>query len=91
MEDKDVSVEVRDDLLILHGDKRAEREGKDERATTLPSAATAASCAASACRLPPDADAGRAHVSFTRGVLTVTVPKTAEAHARVKKIDVKSF
>ena len=44
-----------------------------------------------ACRLPPDADASRAHASFTRGVLTVTVPKTAEAHARVKKIDVKSF
>ena len=83
---------MHDDLLTLHGNKRAEREEKDE------GAAPAASCAASACRLPPaacrlppDADASRAHASFTRGVLTVTVPKTTEAHARVKKIDVKSF
>ncbi len=87
MEDKDVSVEVHDDLLTLHGEKRAEREEKDKgyHLTERSYGSFTRSF-----RLPPDADAGKADASFTKGVLTVTVPKTAEAHAKVKKIDVKS-
>jgi HSP20 family protein len=87
MEDKDVSVEVHDDLLTLHGEKRAEREEKDKgyHLTERSYGSFARSF-----RLPPDADAGKASASFTKGVLTVMVPRTAEATAKVKKIDVKS-
>ena len=40
--------------------------------------------------MPPGVDAEKAEAEFKRGVLTVTLPKTEEAKARVKRIDVKS-
>ena len=87
MEDKDVTVEVHDDLLTLHGEKRAEREEKDKgyHLTERSYGSFTRSF-----RLPPDADAGQASASFAKGVLTVSVPKAAEAHSKVKKIDVKA-
>ena len=41
-------------------------------------------------RLPPDADAGQASASFSKGVLSISVPKSAQAQSKVKKIDVKT-
>ncbi|PVA08403.1 Hsp20/alpha crystallin family protein, partial [Pelagivirga sediminicola] len=40
--------------------------------------------------VPPGVDADKAEAEFKRGVLTVTLPKTEEAKARVKRINVKS-
>lgn len=87
MEDKDVTVEVQDDLLTLHGEKRAEREEEDKgyHLTERSYGSFTRSF-----RLPPDADAAQASASFTKGVLSITVPKTAEARNKVKKIDIKA-
>ena len=40
--------------------------------------------------LPPGADTAKAEATFKDGVLTVKMPQTAEAKAKVKKIDVKA-
>ena len=87
MEDKDVSVEVQDDLLTLRGEKRAEREEKDKSYHLTERSYGSFS---RSFRLPPDADAGQASASFSKGVLSISVPKSAEAHGNVRKIDVRS-
>jgi len=40
--------------------------------------------------VPPGVDAEKVEAEFKRGVLTVTLPKTEEAKAKVKRIEVKS-
>ncbi len=87
MEDKDIAVEVQDDLLVLRGEKRAEREEKDKgyHLTERSYGSFTRSF-----RLPPDADAGKASASFGKGVLNISVPKSAEAQGKVKKIDIKA-
>jgi HSP20 family protein len=87
MEEKDIDVEVQDDLLTLRGEKRAEREEKDKGYHLTERSYGSFS---RSFRLPPDADAGKASASFAKGVLSISVPKSAEAHSKVKKIDVKA-
>ncbi|PRY22527.1 heat shock protein Hsp20 [Aliiruegeria haliotis] len=87
MDMKDIDLTVSDDLLTLKGEKKVERKEKkkgyylSERSygsiyRTVP--------------LPPGVDSDKANASFRNGVLTVTVPKTEEAQARLKRIEVKS-
>ena len=40
--------------------------------------------------LPPGVDTDKADATFKRGVLTVTLPMSEEAKARVKRIPVKA-
>lgn len=85
MDEKDIAVEVQDDLLTVRGEKRAEREEKDKgyHLTERSYGSFTRSF-----RLPPEADAGKASASFSKGVLSISVPKSAEAHSKVKKIDI---
>jgi HSP20 family protein len=85
--DKDIAVEVQDDLLTVRGEKRAEREEKDKgyHLTERSYGSFMRSF-----RLPPDADAGQTNATFSKGVLNISVPKNADAQSKVKKIDVKA-
>ncbi|WP_448505825.1 Hsp20/alpha crystallin family protein [Immundisolibacter sp.] len=87
MDEKDISVEVQDDVLTLRGEKRAEREEKDKgyHLTERSYGSFTRSF-----QLPADADAGKASATFSKGVLSINVPMSAEAQSKVKKIDVKS-
>jgi HSP20 family protein len=87
MDEKDIAVEVQDDLLTVRGEKRAQREEKDKgyHLTERSYGSFTRSF-----RLPPEADAGKASASFSKGVLSISVPKSAEVHSKVKKIDVKT-
>jgi HSP20 family protein len=86
MEDADIDVRFMDDTLVISGEKKSDREveengyvlrerrfGRVERILALPEGI--------------DADAAQAR--FKNGVLTVTIPKTAEAQAGAKRIPVK--
>ncbi len=86
LDEKDISVEVQDDLLTLRGEKRAEREEKDKGYHLTERSYGSFS---RSFRLPADADIGKASASFSKGVLSIEVPKSPEAHSQVKKIDVK--
>ena len=85
MEEKDVELAVRDDVLILRGEKKADTEeawryfseryyGVFERQIPLPF----------------DVDGGRATATFQNGVLTVTLPKSPKAEDKVKRIAIGS-
>jgi HSP20 family protein len=87
IDQKDVDVSLTDSALAIKGEKKSEREGSQkgyhmsERSygsfyRSIP--------------LPSGIDTDKASAEFKNGVLTVTLPKTQEALARVKKIEVKA-
>lgn len=87
MSDADVEVSVRDGQLTIRGEKKSDREAKEngvlvkERVfgvieRTVP--------------LPDGIDVGAAKATFTDGVLTVAIPKSAELQADTKRIPVQA-
>jgi HSP20 family protein len=87
VDEADIDVRVSDGMLVISGEKKADREvdedgyilhersfGRVERIVPL----------------PDSIDLSAAQASFKSGVLTVTVPKTAEAHSGAKRIPVRS-
>lgn len=86
MDEKDVQVSLSNDALLIRGEKKTEREekGKDwcrmERSfgsfnRSIP--------------LPDAIDSGKAEATFKKGLLTVKIPKRAEAKQEAKRITVK--
>jgi len=87
MEAKDVEVTVSGDMLTIKGEKRQETEEKEEDFYL---------CERSfgsferSFTLPAGVDRDKISSGLVKGVLTVTLPKTAEAQKRHKKIAVKA-
>lgn len=82
LDEKDIEVNVTDDMLTIRGasEEKTEKEGFTSQSRRsfhrmIP--------------VPPGVDTDKAEAEFKRGVLTVTLHKTEEAKARVKRIDVK--
>ena len=85
MKEEDVEVVLRDDMLTVKGEKKSERkeEKEDYHLTERRYGAFERTF-----RLPEAAQADKINASFEDGVLTVIVPKKAEAHKAEKKIKV---
>jgi len=86
MDEKDIDVSLQNDMLTIKGEKKEEKEdkGKDyyrmERSygsfsRTIP--------------LPVEVETDKVEAKFKKGVLGITLPKTAKAVAETKKISVK--
>lgn len=86
LDEKDIEVKFSNGTLTIRGQKKEEKEekkkdyylserhyGSFQRSFTV----------------PDGADPEKIEAEFRNGVLTVTLPKTAEAQKRVKKIEVK--
>ncbi len=86
MEEKDVQVEVSGDVLTIKGEKHQEKEEKDKNRYL--SERTYGSFQRS-FELTDEIDRNAIGAAFGKGVLTITLPKTAQAQT-VKKIDVKA-
>lgn len=86
MAESDVDVSVAEGVLHLKGEKKQEREEKDENYYV--SERRFGSFQRS-FRLPADVDAEKIEAGFKNGVLTVVLPKTAEAAQKRRKIEVK--
>jgi len=86
LDEKDIEVELSDDRLTIKGEKQEEREEK-ERSYRLRER-TYGSFARS-IQLPTGTDAGKTKAAFKKGVLTVTIPKTAAAR-KVKKVAIEA-
>ncbi|MCA9510752.1 MAG: Hsp20/alpha crystallin family protein [Myxococcota bacterium] len=76
---EDVNVEVHEGVLTIRGEKRSEREEKDEHRRYVE---RSYGSFARSFSLPTNADAEAVHASFQEGVLTVEVPKRDEAKPR---------
>ncbi|HEY9040144.1 MAG TPA: Hsp20/alpha crystallin family protein [Roseovarius sp.] len=83
LDDKDIEVNVTDDMLTIRGEH-------EEKTDTGGFTSQSRRSFHRMIPVPPGVDPEKAEAEFKRGVLTVTLPKTEEAKARVKRIDVKS-
>jgi len=87
IDSKDIDISVSDDMLVLKGEKRQEKEEKDKNYHFTERSYGSFQ---RAFQLPSSVDRNKVSADFSKGVLTITLPKTAEAQKPVKKIEVKS-
>jgi len=87
LEEKDIDVTVSDHTLTIKGEKSYEKEekNKDHHVSERAYGSFQRSFA-----LPERVDADKITAGLAKGVLTVTLPKTAEAQKPTKKIEVKA-
>lgn len=87
IEEKDIDVTVSNGVLTLKGEKKQEKEEKDKNYYL--SERSYGSFQRSFA-LPDNIDQDKISAAFAKGVLTVSLPKTAEAQKTQKKIEVKA-
>ena len=87
LDEKDVDVSVAGDVLTIKGEKRQETEEKNKNWYVSERAYGAFQ---RAFALPEGVDRDKIAAQFTKGVLTVTLPKSAESQKQQKKIEVKA-
>lgn len=89
VDEKDVEVELVDDLLTIRGEKKVERtdENKDKGYHVMERSYGSFQ---RAVRLPYAAENDKVSAEFSKGVLKVTCPRPAEIAAKTRKIDIKS-
>jgi HSP20 family protein len=86
MSEKDIEVSINGDRLLIKGEKRQEREDKSEhRYLSERSFGTFQR----SFMLPDGIDRSKISAAFSKGVLTLTLPKTPEAQKQ-QKIEVKA-
>lgn len=85
MEEQDIDVEMRDDILTIKGEKKFEEEKKGENYYM---AERRYGSFQRSLRVPDTVDPDRVEAKFDKGVLTVTLPKRPEAVREPRKIQV---
>ena len=85
MDMQDIEVSVTDDMLNVKGEKKVERQ-EEKKGYYLSERSYGAIYRT--IPLPPGVDGGKAEASFKNGVLTIKLPQTPEAQAKVKRIEV---
>ena len=86
MNKKDIEVKVANGVMTIKGQKE---ESKEEKKEDYHLRERRFGSFERALRVPDTVDLDKIEASFRKGVLTVTLPKTAEAQKPVKKIEVK--
>ncbi len=87
MEEKDIDVSIMGDRLTISGEKKEEKEEKKKNYYRMERSFGSFS---RVIPLPEGIDSDKAQAEFKKGVLTVTLPKTKEAQAAGKKVQIKS-
>ena len=85
LEEKDVQINVSDNILTIRGEKRAEKEQKDKNYRMVERSYGSFE---RSLELPEGVNVDSIKATIDKGVLKVVVPKPAPA--QVKKIEVKS-
>ena len=85
LEEKDVQINLADNLLTIRGEKKAEKEEKDKNYRLVERSYGSFE---RTLQLPDGVNTDAIQASIAKGVLKVTVPKPAPAQS--KKIDVKA-
>ena len=85
LEEKDVEVNVADNILTIRGEKKAEKERKDKDYRMIE---RSYGSFARSVELPAGFDPDAIKATITKGVLKVTIPKPAPAVT--KKVEIKA-
>ncbi len=86
VEEKDVTVTLANGMLTIKGEKRDEREEKDE---TYYRSERSFGAFERTLRLPDTIDDSQVEARFDKGVLTITAPKRPEAVKSERKIEIR--
>jgi HSP20 family protein len=86
LEAKDLEVSVSGDVLTIKGEKKQEKDEKDERRHLVERSYGAF---ARMVRLPAPVAQDKINASFKNGVLTIRLPKTEEAKQRAIPVNVE--
>jgi HSP20 family protein len=87
IDEKEVDVVLRDDILTIKGEKKSEREEKKKDYHLVE---RSFGSFARTIRLPFDADSEAVKASFAKGVLKVSIAKPAEVKQKTVKIPVRT-
>ena len=87
MDEKDVKVTLKDDILTIEGEKNQEKEEKERDYYHLERSYGSFQ---RSLRIPCEIESDKVSASFKKGVLKVTLPKSAKAQEKARKIEVKS-
>jgi HSP20 family protein len=87
LDEKDFEVTLAGDLLTIKGEKKTENEDRNGNAYYVERRFGSFS---RSVRLPFEAGDEQVEANYDRGVLTVRVPKPAEAQRHVRRIEVKA-
>jgi len=87
IDEKDVDIQLQDDMLTIRGEKKVERDEKNQqyRLTERSYGTFSRSIA-----LPAEVQQDKIEASFRKGVLTVRLPKAPVEESKAKKIEIKS-
>ena len=87
MDEKDIAVELQDDVLTLRGEKKTEQEEQGKNWFHREQ-----SCGSfhRAIELPAGVDAAKAVAKFKKGVLTVVAPKREEERTKRKTVRIRA-
>jgi HSP20 family protein len=82
LEEKDIEVDLANNVLVIKGEKKTETEDKERLFSERYYGRLER-------RIPvEDIEEDKVHATFRNGVLTVTMPKSAQARRQVKRITV---
>lgn len=87
VDEKDVKLEIANDILTIRGEKKHEKEEKDKNFYRVERSYGSFQRVLS---LPEDADQDAVKATFKRGILTISMPRKAMPQADVRKIEIKS-
>ena len=87
LERKDVDISIDDNVLTIRGEKKIEREEKDEKNKNYRLAERSYGVFYRVLELPNGIDPSKVQASMSNGVLKIKIPKRARSEA--KKIEVK--
>jgi HSP20 family protein len=87
LDEKDFEVTLAGDVLTIRGEKKAETENRNGDAYYVERRFGSFS---RSVRLPFEAGNENVEARYDKGVLTITVPKPADAQRAVRRIDVKA-
>ena len=87
VEEKDVEVSLAEGVLRIKGERKSEKEDRKKNYHRIERSFGRFE---RAIALPADVEEEKIDANFKKGVLKVTLPKSAKAVAGVKKIDVKA-
>lgn len=86
MEKKDINVSLEENLLIIKGERKEEKESKDKQYHTVE---RRSGSFYRALRLPVEVMNDKIEATFKDGVLTLKLPKAKESQKKVAQIEIK--
>lgn len=86
LEKKDINVTIEDDLLVIKGERKEEKEEKGKKFHTVE---RRSGSFYRALRLPLEVETDKIEAAFKDGVLTLKLPKSKQSKKKAAQIEIK--